>query len=217
MRVLWFLAFSTWWRRHLDQIIPSGFPIACRISTGQLLLFGRRTRQCLEIRNRGLLFHCYSLNTFKYAHFWNNARLILLITAVFLRVSHGVVLWTVQLGLCRVSQINSDPPRLSFSKCLSNVLVWEKTQINQKSFFCCLWEGEEWGGEERTKRGESKVGSGGIQTQGPYQVEEAAAAAEESSKRGTTEQRRRREILICLNRVLVWSQTQTGRQGSYGE
>lgn len=111
------------------------------------------------------MFHCCVFITLKYAHFWHKTRQSLLITDVFLKdFTWCQGLWS---SLCRsstqISPVFLAPPlQLSlfpFVKCLSNFLVWEKTQFNQNFSFCCLSEGEEWGGrdaprEEKVKKGE---------------------------------------------------------------
>lgn len=167
--------------------MPSGFRIACRIHTGQLLLFGRGTRQCLEIRNRGLLFYCCCFNALKYAHFWQKkeARLSLLITSVFPKdFTWCQGLWSSSTR--PLSFFNTDHPGLSspllftsssfpFFKFLNNFPVWEKTRFHQNSSsFYCLSDGEQWRGRGESKRGESEKGraSDGMQPQGSYQAEE---------------------------------------------
>lgn len=128
------------------------------INTDQLQLFGRETRPCLKIRNRGLLFHCCWFMTLKHGYFWHKPGLGLLIKVV----CPEDCAWCKELwsSLCRsstqITPVFLGPP--PFSQVPEQLPVWEKTQFNQNSSFCCLSEGEEWGGEGQTKRGESKEG-----------------------------------------------------------
>lgn len=81
-------------------------------------------------------------------------RLSLLIMAVFSCGFHMVLgLWSILC--CSSKKITPSSETLSLAfvfKCLSNFLVWEKTQFNQ-NFFLLSSKGEGW-----TKRGESKEG-----------------------------------------------------------
>lgn len=97
----------------------------------------------------------------KYAHFWHNTTLVP-ITAVlegfhmvldFRQLNQFFVVFLYRDRLFYFSP--SSPPLFLFSKCLSNFLVWEKTQINQNSFFYCLLEGST--GEGRNRLREKKV------------------------------------------------------------
>lgn len=172
------------------------------INTDQLQLFGRGTRKCLKIRNRGLLFHCLCFMTLKHAHFWHKTKLNLLIKLVF---AWGLQAGVRGLGAAFVILRHRSPPSFLALHSKSPSFLFPsaraisslgKDTVQSNLFFLLSFRGTGVGGEGRTKWGESKEGR--VVCKGRVLINEeewVSTVCKPKSREGE------KEALICLNRV----------------